>query len=288
MSEAATPEDTAPDATGPDETGPARGRNLVFAGGCPRSGLTLLRRLLDAHSRIHCGPDTGLPPAIALQWQHFARGLGDLHARDFGLQAEAVRDTMARLMTDLIAAPLQTRPDHRLVEKTSLNITAFEALARLLPEARFLHVVRDGRDVAHSLLERDWRDAQGRAFAHVCRPDAAFKYWSDLTAIGLRAEQAIGPDRVLRVRFEDLVRRPKASLTEITRFLGLRYEPAQLHFARRPIHLAGLEPDSQPWLDRPLTAKRIGRGSVLPPPPDTARLLAELGYANRAKSPAKV
>ena len=39
----------------------------MFAGGCPRSGLTLLRRLLDAHSRIHCGPDTGLPPAIALQ-----------------------------------------------------------------------------------------------------------------------------------------------------------------------------------------------------------------------------
>ena len=63
------------------KAGRSDGQGLVFAGGCPRSGLTLLRRLLEPHRHAHCGPDTGLPPSIAMQWQNFARELGPLHAQ---------------------------------------------------------------------------------------------------------------------------------------------------------------------------------------------------------------
>lgn len=238
------------------------GARLVFAGGCPRSGLTLLRRLVEPHSRIHCGPDTGLPPAIAMQWQAFASQLGDLHASDFGLGAEDMRRAMAELLTGLFDTPLAADPRKVLIEKTSLNVAAFEQLGRMLPGAKFIHVVRDGRDVAASLLERDWRDANGQPHPHVSRPDAALKYWGDLTGIGLRAERALA-GRIHRVRYEDLVKRPKPTLTALTDFLGLKYEPAMLHFAGRPVELKGMERDSLPLINKALTQRRVGAGATL-------------------------
>ncbi|BDW99350.1 sulfotransferase family protein [Maricaulis maris] len=281
--------DTDPDPnSGPDpksgpvpNSGTARrdGAGLVFAGGCPRSGLTVLRRLIEPHSRVHCGPDTGLPPSIAMQWQNFARELGPLHARDFDLGTDDMRRTMADLLTGMIGTPLDQPEVKVLVEKTTLNVAAFEPLARLLPQARFIHVVRDGRDVANSLLARDWRDPQGRPFPHVSDPQAALKYWTDLTGIGLAAERRLH-GRICRVRYEDLVIRPKATITELMTYLGLKFEPAQLHYATRTIALHGLELDSAPLINQPLTRRRVGAGAALDAQvsPATRQRLMELGY----------
>lgn len=264
------------------------GAGLVLAGGCPRSGLTLLRRLIEPHSRLHCGPDTGLPPSIAMQWQNFARELGPLHARDFDLGAEDMRFTMAGLLTGMIGTPLDQPEVEMLVEKTTLNVAAFEPLARLLPQARFIHVVRDGRDVANSLLARDWRDPQGRPFPHVTDTAAAFKYWTDLTGIGLAAERRLQA-RICRVRYEDLVTRPKATVTALMTFLGLKFEPAQLHFATRTIALHGLELDSLPLINQPLTRRRAGAGAALDAQvsPATRQRLVELGYGEVAGTSVK-
>lgn len=262
------------------------GTGLVFAGGCPRSGLTLLRRLIEPHRRVHCGPDTGLPPSIAMQWQNFARELGPLHARDFDVGAEDMRRTMAELLTGMIGAPLETPGVDILVEKTTLNVAAFDLLGRLLPQARFIHVVRDGRDVAHSLLARDWRDPQGHPFPHVSDPQAALKYWTDLTGIGLAAERNLA-GRIIRIRYEDLATRPKATITELMRFLGLKFEPAQLHYATRRIELHGLERDSLPLINQPLTRRRVGAGAGLDGivNAQTRQRLAELGYGTRNTKP---
>tara|TARA_R110000868_G_scaffold92734_3_gene257274 strand:- start:4035 stop:4853 length:819 start_codon:yes stop_codon:yes gene_type:complete len=264
----------------------ADGAGFVFLGGCPRSGLTVMRRLLSGHSRIHCGPDTGLPVSIAMQWDNFATQLGDLHEQDFDLNAEEVRGNMASLLTGLIGEPIQGDAARILVEKTSLNILVFERLGRLLPQARFVHIVRDGRDVAASLLERDWRGADGRPFAHVSAPGAALKYWCDLTGIGLQAETALGPERCLRLRYEDVVKKPKRSVTALLRSLGLEYEAATLNYAGQPIELMGLERDSLPLLDEPLTTARIGCGRELDRLAGEAvrARLRELGYGDAATS----
>ncbi len=255
------------------------GAGLVFAGGCPRSGLTLLRRLIEPHRQVHCGPETGLPPSIAMQWQNFARELGPLHARDFDLGAEDMRRAMADLLTGMISVPLDAPDIDVLVEKTTLNVAAFAPLGRLLPKARFIHVVRDGRDVANSLLARDWRDPQGRPFPHVSDPQAALKYWTDLTGIGLAAERSL-TGRIVRLRYEDLATRPRATITGLMRFLGLKFEPAQLHFATRQVALHGLERDSLPLINQPLTRRRVGVGAALDGRVDsmTRQRLVELGY----------
>lgn len=240
---------------------PSAGRGLVFAGGCPRSGLAVLRRLLTADRRIHCGADTGVAAAIAMQWDAFASQLATLHADSFDLPPDAVRANMAELVDDLLGVPLRHYPECRVVEKTALNVVTFERLAALLPEARFLHIVRDGRDVAHSLLERDWRDPQGQPFPHVSRPEAAISYWSQLLEIGLKAEEAIGRRRCLRVRYEALVRQPADMLMRIQRFLGL--EPRRITRFDHPVEWSGLETDSLPALRGRITTAHLKRGRAL-------------------------
>jgi len=257
-------------------------RQLIFMGGCPRSGMTLLRRLLAMHSRIHCGPDTGLPPSLAMQWNAFASNLGDLHQKDFDLDREAVRANMAELMTGLIATPIKDAPHKRLVEKTSLNVIAFTALAELMPGARFIHVVRDGRDVAASLLQRDWRNPQGQRFPHTTAPAAALKYWTDLTGLGLQADQKLGSTRILRVRYEDLVRKPKRTLKALLEFIDLGFEKQMFNYPGQPIQLEGMEQDSLPLLNEPLNATRIGAGAALTDlasgKADTVQRLGQCGY----------
>lgn len=239
------------------------GHGLVFAGGCPRSGLSVLRRLLTADRRIHCGSDTGIAASIAMQWDAFASQLAGLHEESFDLPPDAVRANMAGLIDDLLGAPLKHYPDARVVEKTPQNLITFERLATLLPGARFLHVVRDGRDVVHSLLERDWRDRDNRPLAYVTRPEAAMEYWSQMVEKGLEVEKRIGRRRILRVRYEALVRQPADMLGRIQRFLAL--EPKRITRFNHTVEWSGLERDSLPALNGPISLKHLRRGRALDP-----------------------
>ena len=243
--------------------GHIQGQGLVFAGGCPRSGLAVLRRLLTADRRLYCGSDTGIAAAIAQQWDAFATQLSGLHESSFDLPPEAVRANMAGLIDDLLGAPLKHKDDVRVIEKTPLNILTFERLAALLPGARFIHVVRDGRDTAHSLLERDWRDGSGQPLAYVSRPDMAVEYWSQMVEKGLKAEKAIGRRRCLRVRYEALVRQPADMLGRIQRFLGL--EPKRITRFDHPLDWQGLECDSLPALNSPISTQYLRRDQALEP-----------------------
>ncbi|WP_375204449.1 sulfotransferase family protein [Hyphococcus sp.] len=252
------------------------GSGLVFAGGCPRSGLTLLRRLLARHPEILAGPDTGAAPAIAFQWRNYAQSLGGLHEKYFDLKPDYVADTMGRFLEGLLRAEREQRT---IVEKTSLNVVAFEALSVILPAAKFIHVVRDGRDVTASLLERNWRDpSTGQPFPHVSDRMAAIQYWSGLVAAGLDAEKKLGPrGRIFRVRYEDLAARPESAAKAICEFLDLDWPAAK--DLKPPLandDYLGLERDSLPLMLGPVTASRIGRHRRVMPA-DIVRQLEDAG-----------
>jgi hypothetical protein len=235
------------------------GQGLVFAGGCPRSGLTLLRKMLARHPAILAGPDTGAAPAVAFQWRNYAQSLGGLHENYFDLKPDYVAETMGRFLENILRAENETRI---IVEKTSLNVAAFDALSVILPAAKFIHVVRDGRDVTASLLERSWRDpTTGRPFPHVSDRMAAIAYWSGLAGAGLAAEKKLSPKgRILRLRYEDLAGRPESAMKAVCEFLGVGWPPAD-GFGPPLANddYLGLERDSLPLMLAPVTATRIGR-----------------------------
>ena len=103
------------------------------------------------------------------------------------------------------------------VDHTPTNFRRRRALLRLFPDAQFIHLVRDGRAVAASLLPLDWGPNDTLHAA---------EFWLARCALGLAAELDAGPEQVLRVRYEDVLMHPESSLRRIAAFAGLEYEPA--------------------------------------------------------------
>lgn len=95
------------------------------------------------------------------------------------------------------------------LEKTPANIFNFPHLMTRFPKARFIQIVRDGRDATTSFVKRH---------AH---PLYALARWYCSTLAG---QHLIGNDRFLRVRYEDLVRNPIETLTAVCNFVGVQFD----------------------------------------------------------------
>ena len=98
----------------------------------------------------------------------------------------------------------------RWANKTPAYVQLLPTLAQLWPEMRFLHCVRDGRDVAASVLTRPWGPNT---------PAEAAQWWGMKVAAGVRWGQ-LNPDRYHELRYEDLLADPEATLTQVFEWLG--------------------------------------------------------------------
>jgi len=203
---------------------------MPFVVGVARSGTTLLRLMLDAHPALAIPPETGFVPAIAelteqggmLRERFLAVVLGAETWPDLALTPAALRAALEAIEPFTAAAGL--RALYRLYagrfgkarwgDKTPLYCTALDRIRRVLPEARFVHIIRDGRDVALSL--------GGLWFAPGRDPETLARHWrSQIDAA--RAQGAGRPD-YLEVRYEALVEHPRRELARVCEFLALPYD----------------------------------------------------------------
>ncbi len=192
---------------------------FVFIGGAGRSGTTLLRAMLDAHPRMACGPELKLVPAICSLRDQWWGAMGhDLLAAglDESKLDAAVRSFVATLLEGMVPDPSAVR----IAEKTPHNLLHMAMLGRLFPRARFVHVVRDGRAVAASLVRQAWVDpASGEPIWYCKDPASGARYWSQVvTTVREQASQV--PGRYLELRYEDLVQQPRQTLQRLLAFLG--------------------------------------------------------------------
>jgi hypothetical protein len=109
----------------------------------------------------------------------------------------------------------------RYADKTPSYVRHIGLLSRTFPEARFLHVLRDGRDVALSF--------QRMPFGPDTLDEAAL-FWRSRTLTGRRVGAALGTQRYREIRYEDLVQHPEEHLRGVVDFAGLPYDPAMLRF----------------------------------------------------------
>jgi hypothetical protein len=210
----------------------------VFVIACSRSGTTLLGDLLGAHSDCAVIPEAhfvinayryfladGSPDALHRAW---ARIRADRRYRIWGLDIsggalpDAGVSTYDSLIHSLVRRYAATRGKSRFtcwVDHTPMNVKYAASLDALFPGARFIHLVRDGRAVTASLLNLDW----GRNTVPAC---AAL--WTSRVGYGLAAEAFLGPDRTLRVRYEDLLDDPPATLQRVCAFLRLPYQESMV------------------------------------------------------------
>jgi hypothetical protein len=108
------------------------------------------------------------------------------------------------------------------IEMTPGNISAARHLAQAIPEARFIHAVRDGRDVASSVVPLPWGPSE--VFE-------AIRWWGDQLRAAEKATHDIGTERVLVVRLEDLVVRDRErTYHRLLEFLGVDDEPGMRRY----------------------------------------------------------
>ena len=172
------------------------------------------------------------------------RLLWDLPLDPAGIQPPELGTTLPELWTWLARAYGRKagKPAADVwIDHTPTNFRRVRGLLRMFPAARFIHLVRDGRAVAASLLPLDWGPNNALHAA---------EFWMARCALGLAAELDLGPDRILRVRYEDVLQEPESSLRRIAGFIGLDYEPEMAsatpsrptRYHERQHHLVGQAP----------------------------------------------
>jgi hypothetical protein len=251
----------------------------LFIGGCERSGTTMLGAMVGAHSRCVCVPEShfiehlltsdGFDPgaveprktlATIITHQRY-RLLWDLPLDLGAVPSAELGSTYAEVLSWLVRAygrRLGKTAPLLWVDHTPSNFKRCLTMLRMFPDARFIHIVRDGRGVAASLLPLDWGPNDILSAAD---------FWMARCASGLAAELQLGPERVLRVRYEDLLLSPEATLQRIASFAGLPYEPAMAQgtgpgpsrYNERQHRLVGQPPDQSrghSW-NRSLTPRQI-------------------------------
>jgi hypothetical protein len=290
----------------------------VFVVGCPRSGTTLLQRMLDAHPQLAVANDTHfipaairgltpsrdlpLTPEIVARIRRF-RTRGGMGFHRLGLPDDTLESVASEAATypELIAgiytrlAQLHGKP--WAGEKTPDYVRYLPLLHTLFPSAKVVHLIRDGRDVTLALLEwaveKKTARLRGPARARLWEESplaACALWWNWQVGSGRRDGPALG-DSYREVRYETLVAQPEETLRNLAEFLQLPFAPEMLSFhAGRTRTQPGL-PTNKAWLP-PTPGLRNWRTQMSAHDVElvealTGDLLSEIGYERAFRKPSR-
>ena len=282
----------------------------VFLVGCPRSGTTLLQRMVNAHPEIAITPESHwIPRLYAKPWALTPEGrikkklIRWLVAHPKFARLKISPEEMTKLagngqpvsygeLVSRIFDCYGLRQGKPLVgDKTPDYVRSIETLHSLWPTARFVHVIRDGRDVALSMMEWPKSRPKPGDFAtwQEDRVSTAALWWELNVRLGRLAGKSLGQELYYEVRYESLVSCPAEECAALCAFLGVPYSDAMLRFHEAPAA-------SDPGLETKRAHLPVTRGlrdwSAQLPREDNERfeaaagvLLEDLGYARVAPRP---
>src|SRR5713226_3353893 len=231
----------------------------IFMIGTQRSGSNLLRLMLDQLDGI-AAPH---PPHILHAMMPLAGGYGDLTENgpfsalvedvcrfvelapipwtDFRLdRADIARRARGRSLMAVCGAVYDAFADSRRAEtwlcKSLYNVLYLPEIEKHFPKARYIHLYRDGRDVAVSFRKAPVGE---KHFYHIA------KQWSADQQLALAHRAAVPADRFIGVAYEDLTAHPDETMKRLCVFLGVGYRQEMLRFhesedARRAAGLSAL------------------------------------------------
>jgi len=205
---------------------------MIFIGGCPRSGTTLVKRILDAHSQIYCGPEFGHLPNLCNQYNIMQKGirLGRISAY---ASEEELKVNFREFIIKFMQSALGDRSMCYFAEKTPDNLRAFFTLFEIFPEARFIHVVRNPLDVVASYLRIGKRSKRDPVkFPQFYSAYFATKTWQKkVNALWNQKDRFDDPafqKNYLEIKYEDLVQQPETEISNLCAWLEIPSELAQL------------------------------------------------------------
>ncbi|KAM4809013.1 protein-tyrosine sulfotransferase 2 [Rhinophrynus dorsalis] len=197
---------------------------LIFIGGVPRSGTTLMRAMLDAHPDVRCGEETRIIPRILAMRQAWSKsGSEKMRLDEAGVTDHVMDSAVQAFILEIIAK--HGEPAKLLCNKDPFTLKSSVYLSRLFPNSKFLLMIRDGRASVHSMITRKITIA---GFDLNSYRDCLTK-WNKAIEIMYAQCLEIGERKCLPVYYEQLVLHPKQTMNAIIDFLGISWNDAVLH-----------------------------------------------------------
>lgn len=197
----------------------------IFVGGCGRSGTTLIREILHRHPRIACGAETAIlcddvnPNRISVEWNLPRAEISRLVAES---------PSVVRFAETFFRSFAEREGKVRWADKTPRNVRALPRILTNFPNAKFVHILRDGRDVACSLRNHPRHTIRNGKIVpqEVNNPiRGCARRWVTEASLGLAFK---GHPRCFELRYERLVLEPEKALRELCAFIGEEYHPAMI------------------------------------------------------------
>ncbi|KAF5308008.1 hypothetical protein FQR65_LT06576 [Abscondita terminalis] len=265
-----------------------RNMPLIFIGGVPRSGTTLMRAMLDAHPDVRCGQETRVIPRLLQLRYHWLKSEKEsLRLEQAGITKQVLDSAIAAFTLEIIARHGEPAP--RLCNKDPLTIKMGTYVVELFPNAKFLFMVRDGRATVHSIISRK---VTITGFDLTSYRQCLRKWNSAVESMNTQCRE-IGPERCLRVPYEQLVLHPRSWMERVLKFLDLPWNETVLHhqdYINNGIILSKVERSSDQVI-KPINLEALTKWvgnipeDVVKDMADVAPMLSVLGYDPYANPP---
>lgn len=197
----------------------------IFVIGAARSGTTWVYDIIKNHPLVAgvyeswlFTPQNGIGSMYSeAHWPVNRSGLGNT------IQREQLLDYSRELVIKIMSNAIQ--PEHQyLVEKSPNHIFAIPLIREIFPGARFICVLRDGRDVAVSVraATKSWMKAWKKSFGHSLRYSA--HAWKKAMQRGRKEARILGDD-YMEIRYEEIHSDPILAYQKIFDFCQIPYQP---------------------------------------------------------------
>jgi len=201
----------------------------IIVYGAPRSGTTYLEQILNAHPAVFISHETRV-----FAWLHHALTLTQEHQLVAGHRdtfVEHLRSVFPQVIRNFyrsLAPDIRYWGDKNPHYTDPFNRGSLELIDELFPGSRFIHIIRDGRDVVSSLTRKQWDEETPWATF-----DQAHRTWKQHVRLGRAFGSTLASGRYFELRYEDLIADDAALAGELFRFLGIEAHPAVEAFCKR-------------------------------------------------------
>lgn len=191
---------------------------LIWIGGVPRSGTTLMRAMLDAHPEVRCGEETRVIPRIL--GIHHAMAKTEVEMKrleEAHITEKVLNDALAAYLLSIISQHGEPAP--RLCNKDPFALKSMRRIYQMFPKSKFILMLRDGRAVVHSIISRK---VSIKGFDYTSYRGALVD-WNRAISTMYSECLSIGASVCLPVHYEQLVLHPQVQMKKILSFLDLSW-----------------------------------------------------------------